>query len=310
MTRTGRDAGPVGGVVLSAASLQTGAAFGATLFPLVGPLGVVALRQLVTAVVLLAVARPRLRGRGARRLVPAVLLGLVLVGMNLTLYSAVERIGLGLAVTIEFLGPLGVALAVRGGGAPAAVRRIVCALVALGGVVAITNPLAAAALDPAGVAFGAAAALLWAAYILLSQRAGALPGVTGTAVAGLTGTVLTLPLLVPLLAALPPGRLPQVLAVGAATGLLSSALPYSVDLLVLRRLPRPLFGMLQSAHPVAAAVAGLVVLHQTLSATQLAGIAAVCAANVLALAGRVSPADGPRARRPPTRCAPSSRPCR
>lgn len=278
------EAGPVAAVALSAASVQAGAAVGATLFPAIGPFGVTAMRQVVAAVVLLAVTRPPLHRLGARRLAPAVLLGLVLVGMNFALYSAVQRIGLGLGVTTEFLGPLAVAL-LGGGrtGARAAVARAGCGALALAGVLLITDPFTGARVDVVGLLLGGAAAVLWAAYILLNERAGALPGVTGTAVASLTGTVLTLPALVVLLAALPPAVLGHVLLLGAVTGVLSSALPYSIDLLVLRRMPRTLFGMLQSLHPVAAAVFGLLVLGQVLVAPQVAGVAAVCAANVLAV---------------------------
>ena len=144
------------------------------------------MRQVVSAVALLAIARPPLRRLGLRRLAPALLLGIVLVGMNFSLYSAVQRIGLGLGVTVEFLGPLGVALLGAGRtSAGAAAARIGCGALALAGVVLITDPLTGARPDPVGLAFGAAAAVLWAAYILLNQRAGALPGVTGTAVASL-----------------------------------------------------------------------------------------------------------------------------
>jgi inner membrane transporter RhtA len=282
-TRSG-GSGPVAAVALSASSVQAGAAVGATLFPLIGPFGVTAMRQVVSAIALLAIARPPLRRLGVRRLLPAVLLGVVLVGMNFSLYSAVQRIGLGLGVTVEFLGPLAVALLGAGRtDARAAVARIACGALALAGVVLITDPVTGARTDPIGLLLGGAAAVLWAAYILLNQRAGALPGVTGTAVASLTGTVLTLPVLVLLLLAVPRDALPHVLLLGAVTGVLSSALPYSIDLLVLRRMPRALFGMLQSLHPVAAAVFGLLVLHQVLGGVQIAGIAAVCAANVLAV---------------------------
>jgi len=274
----------IAAVALSASSVQAGAAVGATLFPLVGPFGVTAIRQVVSAITLLAVARPPLHRIGARRLAPAVLLGLVLVGMNLSLYSAVQRIGLGLAVTVEFLGPLAIALLGAGRtGRRATAARTACGLLALGGVALITDPLTGATPDALGLALGGAAAVLWAAYILVNQRAGALPGVTGTAVAGLTGTVLTLPGLVLLLLALPADALVHVLLLGTVTGVLSSALPYSIDLLVLRRMPRSLFGMLQSLHPVAAAGFGLLVLHQVLGPVQVGGIAAVCAANVLAV---------------------------
>jgi inner membrane transporter RhtA len=280
----GAEPAPVAAVALSASSVQAGAAVGATLFPLIGPFGVTAMRQVVSAVTLLAVARPPLLRLGARRLAPAVLLGVVLVAMNFSLYSAVQRIGLGLGVTVEFLGPLAIALLGAGRtSARATVARILCAALALAGVVLITDPLTGARTDGVGLAFGAAAAVLWAAYILLNQRAGALPGVTGTAVASLTGTVLTLPGLVLLLLAVPRAQLPHVLLVGAVTGVLSSALPYSIDLLVLRRMPRSLFGMLQSLHPVAAAAFGLLVLGQVLVPVQIGGIAAVCGANVLAV---------------------------
>jgi inner membrane transporter RhtA len=276
-------------VLVSAASVQVGAAFGATLFPFVGPFGVAAMRQAVAAAALLTLTRPPLRRLGFRRLVPAILLGVVLVGMNTALYGAVERIGLGLAVTVEFLGPLTVALLASrrpsGAGRRTVLREIASAALALGGIVLITGALGGPAPDLLGLAFGAAAALLWAAYILLNERAGALPGVTGTAVASLVGTVLTLPFLLVLLAGLPSAVLPRVLGVGVATGLLSSALPYSLDLLILRRLPRGLFGLLQSAHPVAAALFGLLVLGQHLVPVQLVGIAAVCAANTIAILG-------------------------
>lgn len=282
--RRGNDRAAIGAVAVSASSVQAGAAVGATLFPLIGPFGVTAMRQAVAAVTLLAITRPPLRRLGLRRLAPALVLGLVLVGMNFSLYSAVQRIGLGLGVTVEFLGPLGVALLGAGRTtAGATAVRVGCGAVALGGVALITDPIGGARVDVVGLAFGAAAAVLWAAYILLNERAGALPGVTGTAVASLTGTVLTLPLLVVLLLALPPDRLPQVLLVGAVTGVLSSAFPYSIDLLVLRRIPRSLFGMLQSLHPVAAAIFGLLILGQVLVGAQIAGIAAVCAANVVAV---------------------------
>jgi inner membrane transporter RhtA len=287
----------VAGVVVSASSVQAGAAFGATVFPLVGPFGVAAMRQLVSAIVLLAIARPPLRRIGLKRLTPALLLGVVLVGMNTALYAAVERIGLGLAVTIEFLGPLAVALATDSGGRRGPRWRDTgCGALALGGVVALTRSFGGRQPDALGLLLGAGAAALWAAYILLNQRAGALPGVTGTAVAALTGTVLTLPALLVLLARLPPGQLPHVLLIGAVTGVLSSALPYSLDLVILRTLPRSLFGLLQSVHPVAAAVFGLLVLGQHLAGPQLLGIAAVCSANVLALVAhrtRASTAPGP-----------------
>lgn len=279
-----------GAAVGGAVSVQVGAAIGATIFPLVGPAGVVALRQAVAAIALLAVARPRLRGLSWSTMRPAILLGLVLVVMNLTLYGAVERIGLGLAVTLEFLGPLAVALL-------GSRRRIdlVCAVIAGIGVVLLTGTVPG--LDVVGILLGLAAAGAWAAYILLSQRAGrSLPGIQSTAIASLVAAVLTSPILVIVLVGLDPHELLHVAVVGLAAGILSSALPYSIDLLVLRRLPRQLFGVLQSVHPAAAAVAGLVVLGQSLGAWQVAGLVLITAGNAIAV-GRATPSAAPPARR-------------
>ncbi|WP_353827299.1 EamA family transporter [Agromyces sp. SYSU T0242] len=270
---TGGAAAVVGG----AASVQLGAAIGATIFPLVGPGGVVALRQAVAAIALLAVSRPRRRDLTWQAIRPAVLLGGVLVVMNVAVYAAIERIGLGPAVTLEFLGPLAVALL-------GSRRRVdlLAALLAAAGVALLTGTVPG--IDPLGIAFALTAAAAWAGYIVLSQRAGrTLPGVQGTAIASTVAALLTSPLLVIALLGLEPGAIALVVGVGVVAGLLSSALPYSIDLMVLRRMPRQRFGVLQSVHPAAAALAGLLVLGQALGSWQLAGLALVTVANVLAV---------------------------
>lgn len=289
-------------VVGGAASVQVGAAIGATIFPLVGPAGVVALRQSVAAVALLVVARPRWRELTWWSVRPALLLGLVLVSMNLAIYGAIERIGLGLAVTLEFLGPLALALV-------GSRRRLdlLCAAMAGLGVVLLTGTVPG--IDPVGVILALVAAASWAAYIVLSRRAGrTLPGVQGTALASLLAAVITSPLLVMALVGLAPDQLLHVAIIGLATGILSSAIPYSIDLLVLRRLPQQLFSVLQSVQPAAAALAGLLVLGQVLAAWQVVGLALISAGNVLAV-GRRAPAPGaaaqPSRRRSPR---PSRRP--
>lgn len=264
-------------VVGGAASVQLGAAIGATIFPLVGPAGVVALRQSVAAIALLAVARPRLRELTWQSVRPALLLGLVLVSMNIAIYGAIERIGLGLAVTLEFLGPLVLALA-------GSRRRIdlLCAAMAGLGVVLLTGTVPG--IDPVGVILALVAAASWAAYIVLSRRAGrTLPGVQGTALASLLAAVVTSPLLVIALAGLAPGQLMHVVVVGLAIGILSSAIPYSIDLVVLRRLPQQLFSVLQSVQPAAAALAGLIVLGQALGIWQVVGLALISVGNVIAV---------------------------
>lgn len=286
-------------VVGGAASVQVGAAIGATIFPLVGPGGVVALRQAFAAIALLAVARPRVRDLTWRSVRPALLLGLVLVSMNLGVYGAIDRIGLGLAVTLEFLGPLALALA-------GSRRRLdlLCAAMAGLGVVLLTGTVPG--IDPVGVLLALVAAASWAAYIVLSRRAGrTLPGVQGTALASLLAAVLTSPLLVMALVGLAPEQLLHVVVVGLATGILSSAIPYSIDLLVLRRMSQQLFSVLQSVQPAAAALAGLVILGQALATWQLVGLGLISLGNVIAVS---RPARSAAASEPPSSPGPSPRP--
>lgn len=263
--------------VAGSISVQTGAAIGATLYPLIGPIGVVAIRQAVAAVALIAIARPRWSSLTRQQLIPAALLGVVLVVMNLSLYSAVERVGLGLAVTLEFLGPLAVALA-------SSRRKVdgVLALVAGAGVVLLTGSVPG--IDLVGVLFGLVAAVAWAAYILLNQRVGVrLPGVQGTALASGVAALITAPILIGALVRAPGEQLLVIVAVGAVVGVLSSAAPYSIDLMALRVLRRETFAILQSVHPAAGAVAGLIVLGQVLSTAQLLGIALISGSNVVAI---------------------------
>ncbi|WBU38614.1 EamA family transporter [Homoserinibacter sp. YIM 151385] len=260
-----------------AVSNQLGAAIGATIFPLVGPVGVVAARQFVSAIVLLGISRPRLHRLTWRQLRPALLLGAALVSMNVSIYFAIERIGLGLAVTLEFLGPLALALI-------SSRRRRDLGIAALAGLGVVLLTGTVSGLDPLGIAFALLAAASWAGYILCNQVAGrSLPGLQGTAIGSLVATITTLPLLVVAVLHVPEGELPRVLLVFLAAGLLASVVPYSIDLVVLRHLRREVFGILQSIHPAAAALAGLLVLQQLLTPLQWAGLLLVSAGNVLAV---------------------------
>ncbi|WP_093479835.1 MULTISPECIES: DMT family transporter [unclassified Streptomyces] len=260
----------------SGLSNQTGAAVGALAFPVLGPLGVVAVRQYVAAVVLLAVARPRLRGFTRRQWWPVLLLAVVFGTMNLSLYTAVDRIGLGLAVTLEFLGPLTIALA-------ASRRRLdaVCALLAGAGVVVLMRPRPSA--DYTGMALGLVAACCWASYILLNRVVGRrIPGAQGAAAASTVSALAFLPLGVLVALRHPPTTAAVLCAVAA--GLLSSAVPYLADLLTLRHVPAQTFGLFMSVNPVLAALVGLVVLGQELGGPEWAGIGAVVAANAVSIA--------------------------
>ena len=265
--------------------MQFGSAIAATLFARVGPGGAVLLRLISASVVLLAVWPPRLRGRTRRELLLAGAFGLVLAGMNLSFYAALHRIPLGIAVSVEFLGPLAVAV----GGSRRRIDLLWVALAAVG-ILALTHG-GIRHLSAAGIAFALAAGGLWAAYILLNAR-------VGRAFEG--GTGLALSMSIASVAALPAGVIdggahllePRSLALGAAVGMLSSAIPYSFELEALRRIAVNVFGVLMSLEPAMAAFAGLIVLGQGLSARALVGIALVVAASAGAsLQTRAPPVD-------------------
>ncbi|MFJ3778746.1 EamA family transporter [Streptomyces sp. NPDC090075] len=262
----------------SGLSNQTGAAIGSLAFPVLGPLGVVAVRQYVAALVLVAVGRPRVRAFTWRQWWPVLLLAVVFGTMNLTLYTAIDRIGLGLAVTLEFLGPLSIALA-------ASRRRLDagCALLAAAGVVVLMRPQPST--DYLGMALGLIAACCWASYILLNRLVGRrVPGAQGSAAAASVSALTFLPVGIVLAVRHPPTAGAILCAVAA--GVLSSAVPYLADLLTLRKVPAQTFGLFMSVNPVLAAVVGWVVLGQSLGLLEWAAIGAVVAANTVSLTPR------------------------
>jgi inner membrane transporter RhtA len=259
-------------VLASALSVQTGAGIARGLFDDLGPAGTVLLRTLFGALVVGALWWPRVRGRARADLGTAVAFGLVLAAMNLTFYEAIDRIPLGIAVAIEFAGPLAVAVA----GSRRRLHIAWVVLAAVGNLLLVRTGEGSANL--AGVGFAAAAAACWAAYIVLSQRAGrAFPRGEGLAIAMVVGTLALLPIGVAgagsSLLALGP------LATGAAIGLLSSAIPYSLELEALRRLPEAVFGVLMSLDPAVAALAGFLLLDQDLGGRELVAIAMVITAS-------------------------------
>jgi inner membrane transporter RhtA len=271
-------AGVFGGLVTmvaSAASSQAGAAIGAHAFASIGPPGVVAVRQFVAAAVLLPVARPNLRRFTWGQWWPTVLLGLVFATMNLSLYTAIDRIGLGLAVTLEFLGPLAVALA-----GSRTRLDLLCAVGAGLGVYILVLPGASS--DYLGIGLGVLAAACWAFYILLNRLLGErLPGLQAPAAATAVSALLNLPVAVVLIAQ---GRMTGTgILYATGAGLLSSVVPYAADLIALRRVPARFFGVVMSIHPVLAALAGLVILGQALGLHEWLGIAIVVTANTLAV---------------------------
>jgi len=234
-------------------------------------------------VVLIALWRPRLRGRFRRDLYLAAAFGLVLAGMNLSFYHALDRIPLGIAVTIEFVGPLGVAIA----GSRRPIDALWVALAAVG-ILALARGQTHG-LDLLGALLALLAGCLWAAYILLNARVGrAFERGTGLGLAMCVASLVVLPVGV-----VEGGRHllePKSLALGAAVGMLSSAIPYSFEIEALRRIATSLFGVLMSLEPAMAVVAGLIVLGQSLTAREIVGIAlVVCASIGASLRSREAP---------------------
>ena len=261
----------------SALSNQVGAALGAHAFGAVGPPGVVAVRQVVAAVVLMPVARPPLRRMSWPQWWPVLLLAVVFGCMNLALYTAIDRLGLGLAVTLEFLGPLGVALA-----GSRSRRDLLLAVAAAAGVYVLVLPGPSS--DWLGLGIGVLGGVSWAAYILLNRTAGRrLPGLQAPAVAALLCAVAYFPVVLLLVAQ--DRFTPAALGFAVVAGVLSSVVPYAADLTALRFVPARFFGVFMSVHPVLAALVGIALLGQHLGAHEWIGIGAVVLTNAAAVAG-------------------------
>ena len=274
-----------GAMVLgSIVSVQSGAALATSLFDEVGSGGAVFLRSLFGALILLAFARGLPRPLRRPGFGDVVLFGVALAAMNLCFYASLERLPLGVAVTLEFVGPLGVALF----GARRA-RDVLWAVLAAAGIVLLSDGAGAGGIDTLGAVLALVAGGFWAVYILVGARVGrSYPGLGGLALATSISTLLVAPFGI----AAGEGDLlsPAVLAVGLGVGLLSAAIPYGLELEALRRLPRAVFGVLMSLEPAVAATVGFVALSQDLAALELVAIALVVVASAGALRSARTPA--------------------
>lgn len=274
-------------VVTGCVSIQFGAALAATIFDDLGPSGVSLLRLGFAAVVLLAIWRPDPRAHPAADLRLAGLFGLTLGTMNLLFYEALDRIPLGVAVTIEFAGPLAVGVL----GSRKRSDLVWAALAAVGIVLlagASGSGTGGGALDRTGVAFALGAAACWGLYIVIAQRAGRVfESGSGLALASVVAA------LVPVGPGLAEGGSdllrPEILLVGLAVALASSVIPYSLEFEALRRLRANVFGVLMSLEPALAALAGFIVLGQALSARDLVAMALVVTASVGVARGSTGP---------------------
>ncbi|MFE9402116.1 DMT family transporter [Streptomyces sp. NPDC006530] len=280
--RGGRRAalGPVVLVVSAGMSVQFGAAVAVTLMPTAGAAGVVTLRLVAAAIVLMLICRPKLRGHSRADWGTVVAFGVAMAGMNGLFYQAVDRIPLGVAVTLEVLGPL--ALSVF------ASLRLVNALwaaLALAGV-ALLGGGGFGGIDLVGVAYALGAGACWAVYILFSARTGRrFPQADGLALAMAVAAVLFLPIGIAQAGATL--VVPSTMALGAAVAVLSSVLPYTLELLALRRLPASTFAILMSLEPAIAATAGFLILGQALSWFQALAIGLVIGASMGAVRTQV-----------------------
>lgn len=266
-------------VLVSILSVQFGSAVARTAFDVVGANGITLMRLAFSGLILTALVRPAVRGWSRAQWRAAVLLGLTMGSMNLVFYLSIREIPLGVAVTVEFIGPLLVALVQT--------RRLVDLLwvVLAGGGVALLGLEGGADLPFTGLALALLAGLFWGGYILASANVGRLvPGMDGLAVALLVSALLALPF-----GAAGATRAlddPVVLLAGLGVAFLSSIIPYGLELSALRRIPTRVFGILMSLEPAAAALAGLLVLGQRLGPRELVALVLVSAASLGVTLGR------------------------
>lgn len=272
-------------VLLGMSSVQVGAALAKSLFDEIGAGGTVFLRMATAALVLALVWRPRVGGHSSRELGLVVVFALALAGMNLAFYSSIDRIPLGIAVALEFVGPLGVAVF----GSRKPLDLLWVALAAAG--ILLLSGFGSGDLDRLGVGLALLAGAFWAAYILLSVRVGqAFPGGSGLALAMVVATVPLAP--VGIAEAGSELLVPSVLLAATGVGILSSAFPYALELEALRRMPAGVFGVLLSLEPGVAALAGYVFLGEALVTREIAAIVLVVAASAGAARGdTVAPRD-------------------
>jgi inner membrane transporter RhtA len=259
-------------VMAGIVSAQVGASVAKYLFAALGPAATVSLRTAFAALVLLLIWRPHLRGRPRADLLAALALGLTFAGLSLSFYAALERIPLGVAVTLEFAGPLGLALV-------GSRRRLdlLWGVLAVAGIL-VLSPIGGA-VDPLGASLALLSGAFWAGSILLSARIGrTIPGGGGLAMAMAVAAIVTLPF--GIAAAERVAADPRLLLAALGVGLLSSVVPFSLELEALRRIPVRVFGVLMSLEPAIAALVGLVLLGEALGVREMAAIGLVVTASI------------------------------
>lgn len=277
---------PLLAVLCSIISLCVGTSFGKSLFPIIGPSGTAAVRVIFAAFVLVPIFQPWKQPISLKSMKVVALYGLVLAVMNSIFYESIHRLPLGIAIAIEFTGPLTVAIASS--------RRLIdfvwIALAAVG--LGLLLPLApgAVALDPLGILFAFSAAVLWAMYIILGKKMADLPSGQATALGVLCAALVLMP--VGIVKAGPHLLEPQILIGGFCLCLGSSAIPYTLEMWAMKKLPKNTFSILLSMEPAVGALSGMVVLHESLTIMQWVAVCSVMVASIgTTLTARPSPAD-------------------
>jgi inner membrane transporter RhtA len=279
---------PVAVLIVAMFSFQIGAVVAKQLFPAVGASGATALRLFFASLMLLAAWRPWRIRPSLREARTIVIYGLAMGWMNLFFYLSLDRIPLGIAVALEFTGPLAVSIATS----RRAVDFVWIVLAVLGLSALVPLGVAAKPLAPLGVAFGLAAGVCWALYIVFGQKAGNAHGGQTAALGTLAGAIVIVP--IGMAHAGTALWSPALLPTACVLGLLSSALPYSLEMYALTRVPTRTFGVLMSGDPALAALSGLAFLHETLSVVQWAAIASI----MFASAGSAATSRAPQASLP------------
>jgi len=265
---------PVAVILIAMLSIQSGASLAKSLFPLVGAPGVTALRIALGTLILVVIFKPwRLRFKKEQRL-PLLLYGLALGAMNYMFYLSIQTIPLGIAVALEFTGPLAVAL--FSSRRPVDFIWVVLAVLGLWFLLPLGQDVSHIDLTGAALALGAGAC--WAVYILTGQRAGEEHGPATVALGSLIAAIV----FVPIGMAQATDSIWQwsVMPIGLAVAILSTALPYSLEMIALTRLPTRIFGTLMSMEPALAAVSGMVFLGETLTLTQTLALCSIIAASM------------------------------
>jgi len=264
---------PIGLLLIAMASIQTGASMAKTLFPLVGAQGTTSLRLIFASVILLLVLRPWRARLNAKSLRMVVFYGIALGGMNFLFYMSLRSVPLGIAVALEFTGPLAVALF----SSRKALDFVWIGLAATGLLLLIPSGQESANLDLTGVAYALGAGVCWAGYIVFGQKAGEDNGIQTAAL----GVLIAAIFIAPIGAVHAGSALLDIALIPTAIGvaILSTALPYSLEMVALTRMPARTFGTLASIEPAFGALSGMLFLHENLTVTQWLAIGAIIAAS-------------------------------